>query len=220
MKENSELLAEHYQKTYELTFELWRQRNQTFLILLGVIGGATLLTFSPAQTEPLLVLWIAKALGVTEGHEIRELGAGFPFGLLQSLLLVVVFYLMVNLYHRSLYVLRNYRYLSQLEREIRDDLGLPSDSIAFTREGSFYWSDRALFQSTVKWCYIALVGCLLFAFLGGRILEDFRTRTLVLACVDLAISVATAVFFLAYARSSVSMDTAKTVTPPQKTTRP
>lgn len=219
MKENSELLADHYQKTYELTFELWKQRNQTFLILLGVIGGATLLTFSPAQTEPLLVLWIAKALGVTEQQEIRKLGSGLPFGLLQSLLLVVVFYLMVNLYHRSLYVLRNYRYLAQLEQEIRDNLGLPSESVAFTREGSFYWSDRAPFQSAVKWCYIALVACLLFAFLGGKILQDFRTRTLILACVDLAISVATAIFFLAYARSSVFMDTAKTVISRKKTMR-
>jgi len=211
MKESADLLADHYQKTYELTFELWKQRNQTFLTLLGVIGGATLLTFSPAQTEPLLVLWLAKGLGVTEKQGIRDLGAGFPFGLLQSLLLVVVFYLMVNLYHRSLYVLRNYKYLAHLEQEIRNALGLLPDANAFTREGRFYWSDRAFLQGIVKWCYIGLVGCLLFAFLGGRTIEDFRTRTLLLACVDLAISLPTAVFFLAYARASISMDTAQIV---------
>jgi hypothetical protein len=210
MKGNSELLAEHYQKTYELTFELWKQCNQTFLILIGVIGGATLLTFSPGKTEPLLVLWLAKALGVTDEHKIQQLAIGFPFGLLQSLLLIVIFYLMVNLYHRSLYVLRNYRYLAQLEHEIRADLALPPDSIAFTREGGFYWSDRTALQSVEKWCYIALVGGLLFAFLGGRVHEDFRNRTWLLGCADLVISGATAIFFLAYARSSVTMDTAKT----------
>ncbi len=211
MKDKAEILAEHYQKTYELTFELWRQRNQTFLILLAVIGAATLLTFSAAQTNPLLVLWIAKVLEVKDEKGIQELGRSFPFGLLQSLLLVVVFYLVVNLYHRALYVLRNYRYLAELEREIRGQLEAPPESVAFTREGGFYWSDRAGLQSAVKWCYIVLVGCLLFAFLSARIYQDFRTRTLTLAGVDLVISIATSLFFLAYARSSVSMDTEKAV---------
>ena len=50
--ENTELWTEHYQKTYELTYELWKQRNVTFLALLGVIGVATLLTFGAAQTNP------------------------------------------------------------------------------------------------------------------------------------------------------------------------
>jgi hypothetical protein len=207
MKDKAGILPEHYQKNYELTFELWKQRNQTFLILLAVIGAATLLTFSAAQTNPLLVRWIAKALGVTDRQDAQELGKSFPFGLLQSLLLVVVFYLVVNLYHRALYVLRNYRYLAGLEREIRQQLGCP----AFTREGGFYWSDRASLQSAVKWCYIVLVGCLLFAFLGVRVYEDFRTRTLTLVIVDLVVSLATSLFFSAYARSSVSMDTAETV---------
>lgn len=211
MKDNAEILAEHYQKTYELTYELWKQRNQTFLILLAVIGAATLLTFGATQTNPLLVRWIAKGLDITDKQDIQELARSFPFGLLQSLLLVVVFYLVVNLYHRALYVLRNYRYLAALEREIRGQIGAPSESLAFTREGSFYWSDRSFLQSSVKWCYIVLVGCLLFAFLGGRIYEDFKIHTLTLALVDLAISFATSLFFLAYARSSVSMDTEKAV---------
>jgi hypothetical protein len=109
MKDNAQILAEHYQKTYELTYELWKQRNQTFLILLAVIGAATLLTFGATQTNPLLVRWIAKGLDITDKQEIQDLGKSFPFGLLQSLLLVVVFYLVVNLYHRALYVLRNYQ---------------------------------------------------------------------------------------------------------------
>ena len=211
MNDKAEILAEHYQKTYELTFELWKQRNQTFLILLAVIGAATLLTFGSSQTNPLLVRWIAKALGVTGEAAVQELGKSFPFGLLQSLLLVVVFYLVVNLYHRALYVLRNYKYLAALEQEIRQQLGASAESIAFTREGSFYWSDRSRLQSAVKWCYILLVGCLLFAFLGGRIYDDFKAGTVTLVVVDLVVSVATSLFFLAYAQSSVSMDKAEAV---------
>ena len=51
---NPELLTEHYQKTYELTYNLWKQRNKTFLVLLGVIGAATLLTFGAADRTELL----------------------------------------------------------------------------------------------------------------------------------------------------------------------
>lgn len=206
MNDKGKILADHYQKTYELTWDLWRQRNTTFLVLLCVIAASTLLTFGSAETQPLLVRWLAKTLEITDRQDILELSRSFPFGLLQSLLLVVVFYLMVNLYHRALYVLRNYRYLACLEREIRRELGVLADSAAFTREGKFYWTDRVILQSAVKWCYIVLVGVLLFAFLIGRIYQDFRTRTLTLAVAELLVATATGVFFLAYAKSSVSMD--------------
>ena len=209
--ENPQLLTEHYQKTYELTYELWKQRNITFLVLLGLIGAATLLTFAPARTNPLLIAWIAKILGMTESDRIAELQKSFPFAILQSLLLVAVFYLMVNLYHRALYVLRNYRYLGELEREIREQLKLSADSVSFTRENTFYWSDRAPLLGAVKWVYIFFVGALLFAFLGGRTYHDFNAGNIPLGSVDLAISLPTVVFFVAYAYSSVHLDTAEKV---------
>src|SRR6266404_1560775 len=95
-------LVQHYQKTYELTYEMWKQRNRTFLLLLGVIGVATILTFRAPQANSLLVDLIRKLLDVSEPARIDELRNSFPFGLLQSILLVAVFYLMVNLYHRAL----------------------------------------------------------------------------------------------------------------------
>ncbi len=207
--ENPQLLTEHYQKTYELTYELWKQRNKTFLVLLGVIAAATLLTFGSAQTNPLLIAWIAKSLGITESSRIAELQRSFPFALLQSLLLIVVFYLIVSLYHRALYVLRNYRYLGELEHEIREQLKLSPDSVAFTRESTFYWSDRAPLLGAIKWVYILFVGALLFAFLGGRTYHDFRAGNILLGLIDLIISAPTIVFFIAYAFASVSLDTAE-----------
>jgi hypothetical protein len=117
----------------------------------------------------------------------------------------------VNLYHRSTYVLRNYRYLARLEVEIRGQLDLSPSSVAFTREGGFYWGDRTTTQNAVKWCYIVLVGSLLFAFLSQRTYQDLMARPFLLFFVDLVISVAAAFFFVAYARSSVSMDNASSV---------
>lgn len=208
------LVAEHYQKTYELTYELWKQRNLTFLALLGVIGVATLLTFGPAQTNPLLIGWIAKVLGISDPGRVAELQKSFPFAILQSVFLIVVFYLTVNLYHRALYVLRNYRYLGELESEIPEQLNMTRGSVSFTRESTFYWNDRAPLLGAVKWVYMFFLGALLLAFLGGRTYQDFEAGRYLLVMMDLAIAVPTMVFFAAFAYSSVSLDTAER-TPPK-----
>lgn len=206
MDERATALTEHYQKTYELTYSLWHQRNRIFLILLAVISVATLLTFGAVKTDSLFVYIVAKFFGITDIAGREEIRQSFPFALLQSILLMVVFYLMINLYHRTQYVLRNYKYLGQLEREIRQALQLPADSISFTRESTFYWSDRPWLAGIVKWIYIAMLGLLLICFLGGRLLEDFRTDNLFLGIAELLIAVPTVLFFLAYAMSSVVFD--------------
>ena len=203
----AEALVGHYQQTYELTYEMWKQRNRIFLLLLAVISVATILTFRAPQADSLLLDLIRKLLDVSDPARIGELRTSFPFGLLQSVLLVAVFYLMVNLYHRALYVLRNYSYLSRLEVEIRQQLNLPKASVAFTRESTFYWKGR---ESTrlgfVKWVYIAFLGALLVAFLFGRIVDDFRLRNHVLAFIDILIATPTLFFFFAYAKSSAVLD--------------
>lgn len=212
--ERGDALVEHYQKTYELTFELWQQRNRIFLLLLAVIGVATLLTFEVPQANSLLVDFLAALASVQDEARIDELRDGFPFGLLQAIILMVVFYLMVNLYHRAAYVLRNYRYLAELEREIRAELALDPEAVAFSRESSFYWRDRdqSKLSGLVKWAYIGLLGLLLVVFLGGRIAGDLGDGNLWLVTADLAIAVPTLLFYLEYARSSVSWDTEEWVT--------
>ncbi len=208
-KDAVECIAEHYQKTYELTYELWVQRNRTFLILIGTIGAASLLTFQVPQANSLLVDLIAKVLGVTDASRVAELRKSFPFGILQSILLLVVFYLMVNLYHRACYVLRNYAYLGQLEHEIRARLDMSDADCAFTRESKFYWSRRSRLLGSVKYVYFLLLGVLLAAFLVKRTWDDVAGGSRLLAWVDLGIAVPTFTYFLAYAVASVRWDQEK-----------
>jgi hypothetical protein len=208
-KDVAELLIGHYDHTYELTYKFWEQRNRIFLILLGVISTATLLTFDASQTSPLLLDLYAKFLGVTTPQRIQQLQISFLFGLLQSILLTIIFYLMVNLYHRSLSVLRCYRYLARVEDEIRQYLGLQEKCIAFTREGRYYKEYYTRLQGGVKWVYTGLVGSLLLAFLIGRILQDFQTGNNILVLVDIAIALPTYGYFLGYAFSSITLDTKK-----------
>lgn len=86
---------------------MWKQRNRTLLLLLAVIVWATLLTFRAPQANSLLVDLIRKLLDESAPTRIYEFRKSFPFGLLQSILLIAVFYPMVNLYHRAFPVRRN-----------------------------------------------------------------------------------------------------------------
>jgi len=202
MAGNAELLAEHYQKSFEVTLEVWGQRNQTFLLLLGVVGFATLLTFNATATQPLLLDLIAKLLSIESDTRQRELRASFPYGLIQTIILMVVLYLTLVLYHRTTFIKRSYLYLAQLEAELRDALSLPAGSVAFTREGLFYETNSPPLRHAVAYAYIGMLGLLLFAFLGMRIYTDIDSGNLVASALDLLLAVPTVVFFIAYMRAS------------------
>ena len=195
-----ELLVQHYQDTYQLTYQLWQQRNRLFLTLLGVVALASLLTYAP-ETNSILLSWIGKAVGITDHNKLT---AGIPFALMQAVVLAVVFYLMVNLFHRALYILRNYRYLGALEIEIRKALKLEEADHAFTRESKFYWSDRQWALGTVKYVYVIFLGLLLLAFFGGRLYTD-RGNWLLVA-VDVALAIPTLGYFYAFSYYSIRSD--------------
>ena len=82
---------------------------------------------------------------------------------------MVVLYLMVQLYHRTITITRNYDYLASMEQEIRKGLGLQEPMISFTREGLFYWRNSPRFAKQIGIAYIVMLGLLLSAFLGMRI---------------------------------------------------
>lgn len=210
-------MVDHYQKTYELTFDLWASRNKTFLLLLGLVGSAPLITFPALGTRSLVFLYLGHALGLKE-TELLALQNGFPFGILQAIFLFVILYLMVNLYHRTRYVLRNYAYLSALETDIRQALGLGKDNVAFTRESTFYWGHRDILSGAVKYVYIVLLAGLLLIFLGTLTVADWRTSNHLLTAVDIVFAVPTLTFLFGFAASSVSMDTRAAIVPGAWTT--
>jgi hypothetical protein len=202
MQPYAPLLAEHYQKAHEQTNSFWEKRNRTFLILLGVIGAATLLTYKVPLAAPLLADLVSKLLGIEDAAQRAELRNSFPYGLLQSILLIV-FYLTVSLYHHTTSIQRGYLYLEKVEDDIRKSLGLPESSVSFTREGSFYWTYRPrFFSSLLGAIYVGILGLLLLAFLGMRIYDDFSSGQTLFGVVDVLIAAPTLLFFCAYAVSS------------------
>ena len=113
---------------------------------------------------------------------------------------------MVNLYHVSRQVIRNYQYLGALEQEIRAHLNLGSNSVLFTREGTFYWKHRPPLWSCVRWTYIVLLGGLLATFAAGRVYYDWRTGSILATPVNATISLLTLSYFFAYAVTSTRLD--------------
>ncbi len=202
-KDVAEFLVEHYQKTYELTQELWRERNNIFLILVAVLAAASLfLSLGQAQANSLLLVWVGRTLGLSEA-QISALQKSANFDLLQLLVLATVFYLMVNLYHRTQSVLRLYQYLGKLEEEIRAQLGLGSDSIAFSRESTFYWAKRPRLMGLVGVVYIIILFVLLGGFLALRLSDDWRTGLSLLKVADFVLAIAIALYFVGYTLTSM-----------------
>ncbi len=202
-KDVAEFLVEHYQKTYELTQEFWRERNNIFLILVAVLAATTLfLSLGQAQANSLLVVWVGRTLGLSDA-QITALQQSANFDLLQLLVLAIVFYLMVNLYHRTQNVLRLYQYLGKIEEEIRARLGLGDDSIAFTRESTFYWTKRPRLMGLVGAVYIIILFVLLGTFLALRLSDDWQTGLSLLKVADLVLAIAIALYFVGY--TTVSM---------------
>ncbi len=212
METTAKYLVDHYQKTYELTYRLWQGRNKTFLILLGAIGVATVVMFPALGARSILFLYVRHSLGLSD-PELKNVQSGFPFGILQAIFLFVIFYLTVNLYHRSRYVLRNYAYLGLLEKEIRQELKLAASTFAFTRESSFYWRQRDAFAPWVKVVYIGLLSVLLLTFLLATIYGDWKSGNRLLTVADILFALPIGIFLYAYASSSIKLDKAETVTP-------
>jgi hypothetical protein len=201
-KDPVEFVVDHYQKTYELTHEFWKQRNNLFVILVSFLAAWTiLLSLGQPQANSLLIVWFAKTIGETDPSKIKDLQNSVNFDLLQVLAMAVVFYLTVNLYHRTQDVLRLYKYLDGLEGEIRQRLQLPPTSIAFTRESTFYWKERPWPLAFVKVAYIIILSVLLGGFLWLRLNGDLSNLNPIKAT-DFILAAAIAIYLVSYILAS------------------
>ena len=207
--ESVRAITEHYQKTYEITYDLWKERNRLFVFLVITSGFGLLLLFPVPEMNKLLVDAIGKLLGITDPARITQLYADFPLDIFLSAFLIILFYLMQKLYSTNLSVMRNYLYLGAMEKEIRQGLGLSKESVSFTREGSFYWGKRSLMQELSKWYYILVILIVLLPFQILKLIHDFSTNNLVMFGVDMLIVVLTLFFFAGYALSAVELDVRK-----------
>jgi len=204
-----EVLAEHYQKTYEVAYENWKERNKLFVFLVLTAGVGLMLLLRVPTADELLVDAIAKFLNITEAARKTELYTAFPFNILLSGFLVAMFYLMQRLYSTNLSVMRTYQYLGALEDEIRKYSGLPDGSISFTREGTYYWGKRSPMQSMSKYYYVVVLFIILIPFIIIKLASDFESPNVIIIPVDVAVSLMAVLYWWEYMRSSFELDKPK-----------
>jgi hypothetical protein len=182
------------------------QRNNSFLLLVGSVAFASVLTFSPAGGQPLLIAWLAKALDINNASGLETLRASIPFTLVQGILFLLVFYFMFNLYQRSYQLIRNFQYLAALEGEIRTAMELPSTSHAFTRESTFYRQQKWPLRRLIKWTYVILLGGMLTTFVFGRLWYDYQSGYRLVTAADAVILTSTLIYYGAYVNFSLRYD--------------
>ncbi len=221
----AQVLAEHYQKTSELTYALRDQRDKIFIFLLIALAAATLFNFDATSSDSLLVAGIVKFLQITDAKIITGLQTSPLLEIVQTLLLAAVFYLMSNLYQRTASMLRNFLYLGAMEQEIRDRLGIEDAEASFSREGGYYWRlrkedpnshDGVLSRLTrriraldlTKNFYTIFLALLLLLSFVLRIMSDAGTQNWILVAVDSLIGIPTLVYWWNYARVSRDLDKA------------
>ena len=208
-EEQVKAITEHYQKTFELTHEMWKERNRLFVYLVLTTGGGLLFLLRVPEFDRLLVETIASVLKISDSTRIAELYTNFPFDVLLSAILVIIFYLMQKLYSTNLSVSRYYLYLGIMEDEIRKTLELPANSVAYTREGKFYWGGRTTAQNISKWLYVFVIAITILPFSVLKVLGDLGVGKTILTAVDLAVSLMTLVYMVEYTRSALRLDVAK-----------
>ena len=207
--EAAEALTNHYQKTFEVAYDYWRERNKLFVFLVLTAGIGLMLILRVPTADTLIVDAIAKFLDISDEVHKAELYQTFPFDILLSGVMVVMFYLMQRLYSTNLSVMRNYLYLGALEKEIRESLKLPATSIAFTREGKYYWDRRMIMQNTSKWYYIFVLFVILIPFIVLKLKADLVAFNWVVILVDFIVSLMTILYWAEYSYSAFRFDVRK-----------
>jgi hypothetical protein len=207
MSENhDQIISEHYQKTFELTYKVWEERNTLFVYLVIVTGFGLLLILRIPEMNALLIDTIIKLLDITDPVRITQLQNNFPFDILLSIILLINFYLTQRLYSTNLSVSRGYQYLGLIEQEIKESLSLAEDKVLFTREGKFYWNKRSIIQQISKICYMIILIIILVPFMILKIQQDFAIHQLLITFIDIVVIVLTLIFLFGYIKSTINLD--------------
>lgn len=174
----AEVLAEHYQKTFELNHSLWEERNKNFLILLLVAGFEILITYRTPSLTSFFTDLYNHFIAPTPSKTTEDISQGFPFQLLQTILLMVILYLLIQIYHRTTHIKRTYNYLKELETDIRAALASHAGTHSFTREGDYYYNpdNQPQLMKLTGIIYSLLLGALLLLVsFGGFWMGDSAT---------------------------------------------
>lgn len=148
-----ELLYDHYKETFSLSKEAQTRRNKSFIILCILEAFLFLLLVKPEEVFELIREGINKELDMT---------LQLSNTIIQTLLWLLIVYVMIRYIQDMLYIERQYMYLDNLEKEITD-LGAIN---IFAREGANYQRNYPMVLNFIDLFYKMLMP-ILFALINS-----------------------------------------------------
>ena len=139
-----EMLYDHYKETFCLSKEAQERRNKSFIVLCILEAFSFLLLIRPEKAFELILKGIHKELDMT---------LQLSNTIIQTLLWLLIVYVMIRYIQDMLYVERQYVYLDSLEKEISN---LGSVNI-FAREGANYQKDYPMVLNFIDLFYKMLM---------------------------------------------------------------
>ena len=139
--EGNDLLYDHYKESFSLSKEAQSRRNKYFLILCLLEALSFGFLTNPQMVIELFNKGIKSYLEITLPFEIH---------ILQTLLWVLVIYVLIRYIQDVLYIERQYGYLEKLEKEIDCILGKRK---IFCREGLAYRDEYPMVLNIITLFY-------------------------------------------------------------------
>lgn len=139
-----EILYDHYKETFSLSKEAQSRRNKSFLFLCILEALSFLLLIRPEKVFELFVGSISASLDVT---------LNLSNTIIQTLLWIIIAYVLIRYIQDMLYVERQYGYLRELEKQI----SALNDMDVFKREGDNYLHDYPMVLNFIDLFYKMLM---------------------------------------------------------------
>lgn len=156
-----DVLYDHYKETFSLSKEAQRRRNKSFVILCVLEALSFLLLIRPEMAFELILKGINK--------DIIETSLQLSNTIIQTLIWLLIVYVMIRYIQDMLYIERQYTYLDKLEKEISN---LTIAGI-FSREGENYQRNYPIVLNFIDLFYKMLMP-ILFALINMiRIHEEW-----------------------------------------------
>lgn len=139
-----EILYDHYNQTFNLSKKAQTRRNKNFIILCLLEALSFLLLVRPEKAFDLILAGINKELNAT---------LQLSNTIIQTLIWLLIAYVVIRYIQDMLYIERQYIYLSSLEKKISNLISID----IFTREGDNYQKDYPMVLNFIDLFYKMLM---------------------------------------------------------------
>jgi len=173
----AELLLDHYKNTFEYILYHWKSRNRLFIFIIIVIALMGLDLYRPRVLSQCVNAYIVKTLGSSGSSNTPQNTPSLDFDVIGSAVWFILLALVIEYYHRSIHLDRQYKYIMKLEEQICTEM--KGDFV--TREGKAYFSrtgvagdggKRPLFLRAIGPMYVYCFPVLLMGFVVFKVWKE------------------------------------------------